>query len=70
MDVAEDSSRDVSTWAEKVHTRAINGGKRPPEGVILLARACVRVIWRCCPAHTAHNPRIHGGAIQLNPDSN
>ena len=60
-----DDSRHASPWAAKIYTDAINRGKRHPHAVRILARAWVRVIWRCWQDHTPYNPQLHGGAIQL-----
>lgn len=65
VDFADDS-RHLSPWAAKVYNDAIARGKRHPHAVRILARAWVRVIWRCWHDHTAYNPQLHGGAMQLN----
>ena len=64
IDFADDS-RHASPWAAKVYADAIARGKRHPHAVRILARAWVRVIWRCWQDHTAYNPQLHGGATQL-----
>jgi hypothetical protein len=64
IDFADDS-RHASPWAAKVDNDAIARGKRHPRAVRILARAWVRVIWRCWHDNTAHNPQLHGGAMQL-----
>jgi transposase len=64
IDFADDS-RNASPWAAKVYADAIACGKRHPHAVRILARAWVRVIWRCWQDHTAYNPQRHGGAMQL-----
>lgn len=65
IDFADDS-RHASPWAAKVYNDAIARGKRHPHAVRILARAWVRIIWRCWQDHTAYNPQLHGGAMQLN----
>jgi transposase len=65
IDFADDS-RHASPWAAKVYNDAIARGKRHPHAVRILARAWVRVIWRCWQDHTTNNPQLHGGAMQLN----
>ncbi|HSK27036.1 MAG TPA: IS110 family transposase [Jiangellales bacterium] len=65
IDFADDS-RHASPWAAKVYDQAIARGKRHPHAVRILARAWVRVIWRCWQDQTPYNPQLHGGAIQLN----
>lgn len=64
IDFADDS-RHASPWAAKTYNDAINRGKRHPHAVRILARAWVRVIWRCWQDHTPYNPQLHGGAQQL-----
>ena len=64
IDFADDS-RHASPWAAHVYNDAIARGKRHPHAVRILARAWVRVIWRCWQDHAAYNPTQHGGAMQL-----
>ncbi|TCC44060.1 IS110 family transposase [Kribbella pittospori] len=66
IDFADDS-RHASPWAAKVYNDAIARGKRHPHAVRILARAWVRVIWRCWQNHTTYNPQLHGGAMQIAP---
>lgn len=64
IDFADDS-RHASPWAAKVYADAIARGKRHPHAVRILARAWVRVIWRCWQDGVAYNPQLHGGAMQI-----
>jgi transposase len=64
IDFADDS-RHASPWAAQVYADAITRGKRHPHAVRILARAWVRVLWRCWQDHTAYNPQHHGGAMQI-----
>jgi len=64
IDFADDS-RHASPWAANIYTHAIHRGKRHPHAIRILARAWVRVIWRCWQNHTPYNPQLHGGAMQL-----
>lgn len=64
IDFADDS-RHASPWAAKIYNDAISRGKRHPHAVRILARAWIRVIWRCWQDHTAYNPNQHGGAMRL-----
>ncbi len=41
-----DDTRHASPWAARVYSHAITPGKRHPHAAQILARACVRVIWR------------------------
>jgi transposase len=64
IDFADDS-RHASPWAAQIYDNAINRGKRHPHAVRILARAWVRVIWRCWQDHTTYDPQLHGGAMQI-----
>ncbi len=60
-----DGSRADSPWAAKIYNDAIARGKRHPHAVRILARAWIRVIWRCWQDNVAYNPQLHGGATRL-----
>lgn len=64
IDFADDS-RHASPWAAKIYTDAINRGKRHPHAVRILARAWIRVIWRCWQDRAAYNPELHRSAVML-----
>jgi transposase len=64
IDFADDS-RHASPWAAKIYNDAINRGKRHPHAVRILARAWIRVIWRCWQDGTAYNPDLHRAAVML-----
>ena len=64
IDFADDS-RHASPWAANIYNDAIARGKRHPHAVRILARAWVRVIWRCWQDHTPYNPQLHGGAMRI-----
>jgi transposase len=64
IDFADDS-RHASPWAAKVYNDAIARNKRHPHAVRILARAWIRVIWRCWQDHTAYNPDLHRSAVML-----
>jgi transposase len=64
IDFADDS-RHASPWAAKVYNDAIARNKRHPHAVRILARAWIRVIWRCWQDHTAYNPDLHRAAVML-----
>jgi transposase len=64
IDFADDS-RHKSPWAANVYNNAIARGKRHPHAVRILARAWIRVIWRCWQDNVPYNPQLHGGAMQL-----
>ena len=65
IDFADDS-RHASPWAAQIYNDAINRGKRHPHAVRILARAWIRVIWRCWQDRTPYNPTKHRGAVKLN----
>ena len=64
IDFADDS-RHASPWAAKIYNDAIARGKRHPHAVRILARAWIRVIWRCWHDHVAYNPQLHRSAVML-----
>jgi transposase len=64
IDFADDS-RHASPWAAKVYADALARTRRHQHAVRILARAWVRVIWRCWQDHTAYDPAKHQGAVRL-----
>ena len=60
-----DNSRHASPWAADIYRRARASGKDHPHAVRILARAWVRVIWRCWINQQPYDPTRHGGATQL-----
>jgi transposase len=60
-----DNSRHASPWAAKVYTDARARGLDHPHAVRVLARAWIRVIWRCWNDRTPYNPSRHGNAQRL-----
>ena len=64
IDFAADS-RQSSPWAKDIYDRARARGARHPHAVRILARAWIRVIWRCWTDHTTYDPTRHGGLIKL-----
>ena len=64
IDFADDS-RNASPWAANIYADAIARGKRHPHAVRILARAWVRVIWRCWQDNATYDPRLHGGAMKI-----
>lgn len=59
-----DNSRHASPWAADIYRRARASGKDHPHAVRILARAWVRVIWRCWIDQQPYDPARHGGAAQ------
>ncbi|MCD2189717.1 transposase [Actinomycetospora soli] len=66
VDFAADS-RQASPWARDIYDRARARGKRHPHAVRILARAWLRVIWRCWNDQTTYQPERHGGLQTLLP---
>jgi transposase len=58
------NSRFSSPWAADIYDRARASGKDHPHATRILARAWVRVIWRCWQNGTPYDPTLHGGARQ------
>jgi transposase len=62
MDFAADSRRD-SAWARAIYDRSIAKGHTHPHAVRILARAWLRVIWRCWQDGVAYDVTKHRGAV-------
>jgi len=60
-----DNSRHASPWAAKVYADAIARGCDHPHAIRVLARAWVRVIWRCWIDHVPYDPAKHGATRKL-----
>jgi transposase len=58
IDFADDS-RHANPWAQAVYDKARARGARHPHAVRVLARAWIRVIWRCWTEHTPYQPDRH-----------
>jgi transposase len=65
-----DNSRHQSPWAADIYQRARDRGCDHPHAVRVLARAWIRVIWRCWQDHTTYDPSRHAGAIRLTTATN
>lgn len=63
-DFAQDSVLG-SPWARDIYDRARARGCRHPHAVRVLARAWVRVIWRCWTDGVPYDPALHGGLNRL-----
>jgi transposase len=64
-----DNSRHASPWAAKIYNEARAAGKDHPHAVRILARAWIRVIWRCWHNNTPYDPTRHGAARALSGQS-
>ena len=60
-----DNSRHASPWAAQIYAGAIASGKDHPHAIRILARAWIRVIWRCWLDSVPYDPARHGAARQL-----
>ena len=60
-----DNSRHDSPWAADIYRRAIARGGDHPHAVRVLARAWIRVIWRCWIDRVVYDPAKHTAAVRL-----
>ena len=60
-----DNSRHDSEWANRVYTAARTRGLDHPHAIRVLARAWIRIIWRCWIDRTPYDPARHGNATRL-----
>lgn len=60
MDFAN-GSRMADPWAADIYKRAIERGCRHPHAIRILARAWLRIIWRCWQDSVAFDPALHRG---------
>jgi transposase len=64
------NSRHSSPWAADIYNRALARGCDHPHAVPILARAWIRVIYRCWVNEVAYQPDKHGAIIRLNNKTN
>ncbi len=62
IDFADDSRR-ASPWARGIYQRSMAKGHTHPHAVRILARAWLRVIWRCWQDGAAYDVTKHRGAV-------
>jgi transposase len=60
MDFAN-GSRAGDPWAAAIYAAATGRGCRHPHAIRILARAWLRIIWRCWQDHAAFDPALHRG---------
>lgn len=60
-----DNSRHASPWAADTYNRARARGHDHPHAIRILARAWVRVIYRCWHTDQPYDANLHGGALRL-----
>jgi transposase len=65
MTIFADNSRHASPWAAKIYNDARAASKDHPHAVRILARAWIRVIWRCWIDGVPYDPARHGAAAAL-----
>jgi transposase len=65
LTIFADNSRHASPWAASVYEAAVKRGADHPHAVRILARAWVRVMFRCWQEHAAYDSLRHGGAVRL-----
>lgn len=63
--ILADNSRRESDWAAAIYDNARASGKDHPHAVRILARAWIRVIWRCRQRGEAYDPARHNAAAEL-----
>jgi len=59
------NSRHQSPWAHQIYSQARARGCDHPHATRILARAWVRVLWRCWRDQRPYDPARHGAARQL-----
>ena len=64
-----DNSRHASPWAAGVYRSAIERGHDHPHAIRILARAWIRVIYRCWLDRTPYEPTKHGAAAHTGAPS-
>jgi len=64
MDFAN-GSRMADPWAADIYQRAVMRGYRHPHAIRILARAWIRIIWRCWQDGQAFDPARHRGRHTL-----
>lgn len=69
IDTFADNSRHASPWAASVYHNAIRRGHDHPHAVRILARAWIRVIYRCWHDHVPYDETLHGAARRLKETS-
>ena len=62
-----DNSRHASPWAEHIYRQAIARGHDHPHAIRVLARAWIRVIYRCWLDGVPYDPAKHRNATKINP---
>jgi transposase len=64
MDFAN-GSRMADPWAADIYKRAVDRGCRHPHAIRIVARAWIRIIWRCWQDGVAFDPARHGTRLAV-----
>ena len=64
-----DNSRHQSPWAAAMYKCARDRGCDHPHAVRILARAWLRVLWRCWQDRVLYDPQRHGRALSFVPSA-
>lgn len=64
MTTFADNSRRASPWAQSIYQAALDRGHDHPHAVRIVARAWIRVIYRCWMDHTPYDPARHGAIVR------
>ena len=59
------NSRRASPWAQDIYERAVDRGADHPHAVRILARAWLRVLWRCWQDRVPYDSARHLGAARI-----
>lgn len=59
------NSRFESAWAQRIYVAAMSRGCDHPHAVRVLARAWIRVVWRCWQDGKPYDAALHGAAKSL-----
>lgn len=62
-----DNSRHANPWARAIYRNARARGCNHPHAIRVLARAWIRVLWRCWQNESPYDPARHVGAIPFTP---
>ena len=69
MTTFADNSRRASPWAQSVYQAALDRGHDHPHAVRILARAWIRVIYRCWIDRMPYSPARHGAIVRMEQPS-
>jgi transposase len=65
MTIFADNSRRASPWAQSIYQAALDRGHDHPHAVRVLARAWIRVIYRCWIDRAPYDPERHGAITRM-----